>query len=236
MEESLCRHGDGHHQILSGEATIPMEGRSPPGPLHRSHHPNVSTATMRSPLEESLCWHGDGHHQIPSREATISIGKWPPPALLWRNHHPDRGMATTNPLWRSHHPDVGTSASPQGSWGWRRFPWRCCGVAICDRPLLSLPVLSKKNKKGVACMGRLASPSPGYGFLLFLAGVAADSSACPDLASFFLLFFFFLEGFHPDPSAETPSLAVGDQFWSYFFLFWLPKTPMRWDIDGSEPQ
>lgn len=86
-------------------------------------------------------------------------------------------------------------------------------------------------------MGRLASPSPGFGFLLFLAGVAADSSACPDLASFFLpFFFFFLKGFHPDPSAETPSLAEGNRFWSFIKFFWLPKTPVRWDVDGSEPQ
>lgn len=128
-----------------------------------------------------------------------------------------RGQPPPGSPWRSHHPAVGSPASLHGPWGWRRFPWWCRGVAICDCLFPSPLKLSKKNKKGVVCMGRLASPSLGYGFLLFLAGVAADSSACPDLASFFLLF-FFLEEFHPDPSAETPSLAVGDRVWSFRFF------------------
>lgn len=79
--------------------------------------------------------------------------------------------------------------------GLEKVSWWCRGVAICDWPFLSPLILSKKNKKGVVCMGRLASPSLGYGFLLFLAGVAADSLACPDLASLFLLFFFFWKSF-----------------------------------------
>lgn len=135
---------------------------------------SVVVSTTRFPLEEPPSRRGDHHHQVPSREATILTWGWPPPG----------------PLQRNHHPNMGTPASPHRSWGWRTFPRRCRGVAICDRLFPSPPVLSKKNKKGVVCMGRLASPSPGYGFLLFLAGVAADSSACPDLASSFLLFFW----------------------------------------------
>lgn len=95
--------------------------------------------------------------------------------------------------WRRDQQWDGRGHSP-AAWlepDWLIFPWQGHGVAICDRTFPGPLVLSKENKQGVVCMGRLASPGPGYGFLLFLAGIAGDSPACPDLASFSLLFFFF---------------------------------------------
>lgn len=121
-------------------------------------------------------------------------------AAWW--HHPS-GPSWKEP-WHQQEAGSGTGEGTAVGWpgggdnpaawleqDWLIFPWQGRGVAICDRTFPGPLVLSKENKQGVVCMGRLASPGPGYGFLLFLAGIAGDSPACPDLASFSLLFFFF---------------------------------------------